>query len=75
MEDATLQNLFQTFDKIKKTDERGKEYRTARELQTVLGYEQRKNFINVIEKAKISVNTSNIAVSDHFAEVGKMIDL
>jgi DNA-damage-inducible protein D len=48
---------------------------SARELQEILGYSQWKNFLKVIEKAKISCKSSGVAVSDHFADVGKMIDL
>ena len=48
---------------------------SARELQEILGYTQWKNFLKVIEKAKISCKSSGVAVSDHFADVGKMIDL
>jgi hypothetical protein len=48
METTLLQKLFTTFDTIKKLDENGAEYRNARELQSLLGYGQRKNFIEVI---------------------------
>ena len=48
---------------------------SARELQEILGYTQWKNFIKVIEKAKESCQNSGVAVSDHFADVGKMINL
>lgn len=46
---------------------------SARELQEILGYTQWKNFLKVIEKAKISCKSSGAAVSDHFADVGKMV--
>jgi DNA-damage-inducible protein D len=46
---------------------------SARELQEILGYTQWKNFLKVIEKAKISCKSSGVAVSDHFADVGKMV--
>ncbi len=48
---------------------------SARELQIILGYAQWRNFENAIGKAKMSCESSGNAVSDHFAEVGKMIDL
>lgn len=48
---------------------------SARELQIILGYAQWRNFENAIEKAKITCESSGNAVSDHFADVSKMIDL
>ncbi|PSL49312.1 DNA-damage-inducible protein D [Chitinophaga niastensis] len=48
---------------------------SARELQVILGYTQWRNFSKVIEKAKISCETSGLAVSDHFADVSKMVDV
>lgn len=48
---------------------------SARELQEILGYAKWDNFVKVISKAKIASEGSGITVSDHFAEVGKMIDL
>lgn len=47
----------------------------ARELQGLLGYDQWKNFENVIDKAKIACQTAEQVVSDHFADVGKMVGL
>ena len=64
-----------TFEDIKHIDENGVEYWLARELQEILGYSKWGNFLNVIEKAKNSVETSEIEVSDHFADVGKTIKM
>ena len=62
-----------TFDEIKHTDELGREYWYARELQIVLEYSQWRRFNEVIEKAKTSCNNSNHNALDHFANVGKMV--
>lgn len=51
------------------------EFWYARDLQTLLGYEQWKNFIRVVDKAKDACLTSKYRVSDHFADVGKMVSL
>jgi DNA-damage-inducible protein D len=51
------------------------EYWLARAVQKLLGYEKWDNFLKVIEKAKISCSNSKQVVDDHFADVGKMIDL
>ena len=46
---------------------------SARELQGVLGYTKWDNFIKVVEKAKTSCESSGVEVSDHFADVGKLV--
>jgi DNA-damage-inducible protein D len=48
---------------------------SARELQNILGYSKWDNFLNVIEKAKTACENSGGIVGDHFADVGKMINL
>jgi DNA-damage-inducible protein D len=53
----------------------GIEYWLARELQTLLGYADWRNFLNIVEKAKESCKTTGEAVSDHFVDVNKMIGL
>jgi DNA-damage-inducible protein D len=53
----------------------GVEFWFARELQEQLGYKLWQNFANVIEKAKVSCETSGTAVSDHFIDVNKMVTL
>ncbi len=63
------------FEDIKHIDDDGNEYWLARELQNVLGYYQWRRFDNTISKAKAACNNSNISVEDHFANVGKMINL
>lgn len=51
------------------------EFWFARELMTLLGYERWENFENAIYRAIDSCKGSNIAVSDHFREVTKMVAL
>ena len=63
------------FEDIKHIDENGNEYWLARELQKVLQYTQWRRFENVINKAKLACKNSNIKVDDHFANVGKMVDI
>ena len=66
MENTLLQQLFITFDSIKKLDENGIEYWNARELQSLLGYAKRENFSAVIEKAKVSSRTAGSEPKNHF---------
>lgn len=63
------------FENIKNIDENGNEYWFARDLQEVLTYAKWDKFINVIEKAKKSCENSGFNTSEHFLQVGKMIDL
>ncbi len=49
------------------------EFWFARDLQHLLGYSKWDNFINVITKAKIACETAGHEVSDHFADIGKMV--
>jgi len=62
-----------TFENIKHIDENGAEFWYARELMSVLEYQQWRRFENVIEKAMEACKNSNYKVSDHFAAVGKMV--
>lgn len=63
------------FEDIKHIDEFGNEYWLARELQNILEYTQWRRFENVINKAKFACKNSNIKVDEHFANVGKMVDI
>lgn len=58
----------------KRTDD-GVEFWLARDLQKLLGYDKWDNFINVIAKAKVACEGSEHAVSDHFPDVGKTIQM
>jgi len=60
------------FESIKKIDENGVEYWTARELMIVLGYSLWQNFEAVIVKAKQSCVNSRQFPQDHFIDVNKM---
>ena len=62
------------FEDIKHIDEYGNEYWYARELQVALDYKKWQKFENVIENAKIACENSDNAVSDHFTQMGKMIN-
>src|SRR3989338_5943692 len=49
------------------------EFWYARDLQTLLDYDEWRNFLNVIEKAKISCKNSGQKIEDHFVDVNKTI--
>jgi DNA-damage-inducible protein D len=48
---------------------------SARELQEILGYTKWDNFLKVVEKAKISCENVGEKTFNHFADIGKMINL
>lgn len=64
-----------TFESIKHINEYRKEYWYARELQVTLEYKRWDKFCKVIENIKIACEKSNYVVSDHFVQVGKMIEI
>ncbi len=47
----------------------------ARDIQALLDYTQWRNFLQVIDKAKLACLNSRQIVSDHFADVSKMVKL
>lgn len=63
------------FESIKKIDENGIEYWTARELMEILGYSNWQNFEIVVNKAKQSCINSRQFPQDHFTDISKMIRL
>lgn len=54
---------------------KGIECWSARELQEIFAYTKWDNFLNVIEKAKKACEQAGENVTDHFADIGKMIEL
>jgi DNA-damage-inducible protein D len=68
----TLTNNFEMH--AQQTDE-GVEFWLARDLQQLLGYDKWVNFLNVISKAKTACESSDHASADHFADVGKTIQM
>ncbi|MBL8761370.1 MAG: DNA damage-inducible protein D [Phycisphaerae bacterium] len=75
MKPEVITSLHEQFDARLCLAEDGPEFMYARDLQELLGYSDWKNFGNVVEKAKTSCQNSGHPVDDHFAEVGKMVDL
>ncbi len=74
MKKENIQKLFEQFENAC-YDYKGIECWSARELQTILGYSKWDNFLKVVDKAKKACENSGSAVSDHFADVGKMVQL
>jgi len=63
-----------SFEDLKKVNEHGVEYWSARELQWLLGYAQWRRFENAIEKAQESCKQSGNDPKHHIAGAGKQIE-
>jgi DNA-damage-inducible protein D len=64
-----------SFESLKRNNEHGAEYWSARDLQPLLGYGQWRRFEQAVERAITSCETSGNNPENHFAGAGKMVDL
>lgn len=75
MRTALIHELTETFEACAQQTEDGVEFWLARDLQHLLGYTEWRNFTLVIGKAKTACEVSDQAISDHFVNVNKMVEL
>jgi len=68
----TINNIF---EKIKKMNEHGQEFWSARDLWKILGYTEYGKFLPAINRAKKACENSKQEVLDHFAEVSDMVKI
>jgi len=64
-----------TFDSIRQQDQEGDEYWSARDLAPLLEYQDWRNFIQVVDKAKKACEKSGRPVEDHFGDTTKMVEI
>jgi len=74
MKQEQIKELFARFEAASGTI-KGVECWSARELQTVLGYTEWRNFTAVIDKAQEACEAAGEKVSDHFVGINKMVTL
>jgi hypothetical protein len=75
MNTEIIQTLTSTFEASAQQTEGGVDYWLARDIQHLLGYAKWDNFLNVVSKAKTACDVSGRQIPDHFADVGKMVNL
>jgi DNA-damage-inducible protein D len=75
MKHETIISLTDNFEAHAQESDGGIEFWLARDLQHLLGYAKWENFLNVVSKAKTACEVSGHEIADHFADVGKMVDL
>lgn len=71
MKKELIESLTENFESHAQESEGGVEYWLARDRQCLLGYAEWRNFSNTM----ISCEMSGHAVSDHFVDVNKMVEL
>ena len=64
-----------TFERIKRLNLEGHEFRSARELARVLEYTDFRNFTAVITKAREAYANSDHKVADHFVDINEMVSI
>ena len=75
MTSNTIQTLTSDFESFVNITDDEIEFWLARDLQYLLGYSKWDNFKNVLFKAQTACDISGHNISDHFAEVGKMVEI
>lgn len=75
MQNEIIESLTNNFETYAQQTSEGIEFWLARDLQNLLDYNEWRNFLNVINKAKISCKSSGHKVSDHFVDINKMVSI
>ncbi len=75
MEETNIQPILPDFEQIMKTAEDGREYWSARELATALGYSTWQKFNRVLNKALQVAQNRGMEMSEHFNQVVEMVKL
>jgi len=61
------------FDVMRQVDQNSNEFWSARDLAPVLGYQDWRNFMQVVDKARVACAQSGRRPEDHFGEITKMV--
>lgn len=63
------------FETIKRLDGEGREYWSSRELAVALEYTDYRNFLAVINKAKMACENSGEVIHNHFVDTNEMVQI
>ena len=74
-DESNIQSLQPDFEQIKRKAENGKEYWSARDLSTVLGYSTWQKFNRVLNKALQVAQNRGLDMGEHFNQVVEMVKL
>ena len=75
MEKDIAKNHLSVFEQIRRIDEYGVEFWSARDMAKILEYSEYRHFVPVIEKAKEACKNSGQNVLDHFEDILEMIEI
>lgn len=64
-----------TIEEARQFDEDGNEFWSARDIAPLLEYQDWRNFMQVVDKARLACEQSGRPVADHFGDVTKMVGI
>lgn len=64
-----------TFEGIRQQDEMGEEFWSARDLAPLLEYQDWRNFMQVVDKARVACEQAGNTTEDHFGDTTKMVPI
>lgn len=73
--ETNIQPMRSDFEQIRKIADDGREYWSARELATVLGYSTWQKFNRILNKALPVAQNRGLEMSEHFNQVVEMVKL
>ena len=74
-EQSITQQHHGIFESIRQLDASGYEYWSARDLAPLLEYQDWRNFLQVVDKARLACQQSGRPVDDHFGDTTKMVPI
>lgn len=75
MKKEIIKQTLSVFEQIKRRDEQGNEFWTARDIAKILEYLEFRNFKPVIDKAKEACVKSGQNIHDHFVQLHEMVQI
>ena len=75
LKDGAIERLIAAFEDAAHIDDEGVEFWLARDLARLLEYADYRNFLYIVEKAKIACKTSGQEIANHFGNVTEMVDI